>query len=248
MNSKFNEYYSAFLDIDNAVKINNIWYIQSSKRDIPLNREFFYPVILTRYNEKIYLSVSNKYYDVILNSIKDIDFTLLSNNEIICIFQKIFSNILDEFEVKEMYRMCKDTKIDTLDSNAILLNDNTKQYFMNTGNKASDVIFKEKKWKELKNILDSEMIYIVPNDNKIASMAFTSDIYNKGANIVVSTGKEYRRKGYGKMAVASLTNSILEKEFLPIYFVNVNNEASINLAKSLGYETMALEIVVCMKN
>ncbi len=29
MNSKFDEYYSAFLDIDNAVKINNIWYIRN---------------------------------------------------------------------------------------------------------------------------------------------------------------------------------------------------------------------------
>lgn len=193
------------------------------------------------------MSVSNKYYDDILNSIKDIDFTLLSNNEIISIFQNIFSNILDDFEVKEMYRMCKYTKLDISNSNAVLLNDDTKQYFMNTGNKASDVSFKEKKWKQLKYIVDTEMIYVVPNDNKIVSMAFTSDIYNKGANIVVSTNEEHRRKGYGKMAVASLTNSILEREFLPIYFVNVNNEASINLAKSLGYENMALEIVVCIK-
>ena len=91
------------------------------------------------------------------------------------------------------------------------------------------------------------MIYIVPIDNKIASMAFTSDIYNIGANIVVSTNKEYRKKGYGKSTVAALTNSILENQLLPIYFVNVNNEASINLAKSLQYEKMALEIVVCTK-
>lgn len=193
------------------------------------------------------MSVSNKYYDVILNSIKDIDFTLLNNNEIISILQNIFSNILDDFEVKEMYRMCKDTKLDISNSNAVLLNDDTKQYFMNTGNKASDVGFKEKKWKQLKYIVDTEMIYVVPNDNKIASMAFTSDIYDKGANIVVSTNEEHRRKGYGRTAVASLTNSILDKEFLPIYFVNVNNEASINLAKSLEYENKVLEIVVCTR-
>lgn len=247
MNSKFDEYYSAFLDIDNAVKINNIWYIQSGKRDVPLNKEFFYPVILTKYNGKIYLSVSNKYYDIILNSIKAIDFTLLSNNEIICIFQNTFSNILDDFEVKEMYRMCKDKKVNISNSNAVLLNNSTKQYFMNTGNKANDISFKEKKWKQLKYILDSGMIYVVPNNNKIVSMAFTSDVYNKGANIVVTTNEDYRRKGYGKMAVALLTNSILEKDLLPIYFVNINNEASINLAKSLEYENMVQEIVVCIK-
>ncbi len=194
------------------------------------------------------MSVSNKYYDVILNTIKDIDFTLLSNNEIISIFQNIFSNMIDNFEVKEMYRMCKDTIISILDSKAVLLNNDTKQYFMNTGNRASDVSFKEKKWEQLKYILDSEMIYIVPSDNKISSIAFTSDIYYRGANIVVNTNEKYRRKGYGKMAVAALTNSILEKKLLPIYFVNVNNESSINLAKSLGYKSMALEIVLCVKN
>lgn len=194
------------------------------------------------------MSVSPKYYDVVLESIKDIDFTMINNNEIISILQNIFSNILDDFEVKEMYRMCKDTKLDISNSNAVLLNADTKQYFMNTGNKASDVSFKEKKWKQLKYIVDTEMIYIVPNDNKIASMAFTSDIYDKGANIVVSTNEEQRKKGYGKMAVVSLTNSILDKEFLPIYFVNVNNEASINLAKSLEYKNMSSEIVVCTRD
>ena len=143
--------------------------------------------------------------------------------------------------------MYKDIKIKIKNDEALLLNDYTKQYFMNSGNKANDICFKEKKWEELKYIINSEMIYIVPIDNKIASMAFTSDIYNIGANIVVSTNKEYRKKGYGKSAVAVLTNSILENQLLPIYFVNVNNEASINLAKSLQYEKMALEIVVCTK-
>ena len=193
------------------------------------------------------MSVSKKYYDVILKNIKNIDFTLLSNNEIISIFQSIFSNILENFEVKEMYRMCKDTKLNISNNNAVILNNYTKQYFINTGKKVNDINFKEKKWSQLKYILDSEMIYIVPIDNKIASMAFTSDIYNIGANIAVSTNKEYRKKGYGKSAVAALTNSILENQLLPIYFVNVNNEASINLAKSLQYEKMALEIVVCIK-
>ena len=31
-NSKFNKYYMAFLDIDNAVKINNLWYIRNREK------------------------------------------------------------------------------------------------------------------------------------------------------------------------------------------------------------------------
>ena len=76
------------------------------------------------------MSVSKKYYDVILKNIKNIDFTLLSNNEIISIFQSIFSNILENFEVKEMYRMCKDTKLNISNNNAVILNNYTKQYFI----------------------------------------------------------------------------------------------------------------------
>lgn len=29
MNSKFNEYYYAFLDMENAIKVNNIWYVRN---------------------------------------------------------------------------------------------------------------------------------------------------------------------------------------------------------------------------
>lgn len=194
------------------------------------------------------MSVSPKYYDTILKAVKNSDFSTLSNKEIITMFKDIFSNISLNFEVKEMYRMYKEAKLDISNGNAVLLNDDTKQYFMNTGNKASDINFKEKKWNQLKYIIDTGLIYIVPNNYRIASMAYVSDVYNGGANIVVNTDEQFRRKGYAKMAVASLTNSILENNLLPIYFANVNNEGSINLAKSLEYENIALEIVVCIKD
>lgn len=32
INSKFDEYYLKFLDIDKAVKINNIWYIRNRQK------------------------------------------------------------------------------------------------------------------------------------------------------------------------------------------------------------------------
>lgn len=194
------------------------------------------------------MSVSPKYYDTILKAVKNSDFSALSNKEIITMFKDIFSNISLNFEVKEMYRMYKEAKLGISNGNAVLLNDDTKQYFMNTGNKASDINFKEKKWSQLKYIIDTGLIYIVPNNYRIASMAYVSDVYNGGANIVVNTDEQFRRKGYAKMAVASLTNSILENNLLPIYFANVNNEGSINLAKSLEYENIALEIVVCIKD
>ena len=143
--------------------------------------------------------------------------------------------------------MYRDTKLNITGNDAVLLNKNNKKYFMNTGKKSNDVSFKEKKWKELKNIIDTEMIYIIKTENKITSMAYVSDIFAEGANIVVSTDEKNRRKGYGKKVVAQLTNSIIERKLLPIYFVNINNKPSINLTKSLEYINIADEIVVCVK-
>ena len=219
----------------------------TTKREVPLNKEFFYPLIYTKYNGEIYISVSNQYYNFVLNNIKDIDFTKLDNKHIIAFFKKIFSDVLENFEVKEMYRMYRETKLNITGNDAVLLNESNKKYFINTGKKSNDVSFKEKKWKELKNIIDTEMIYIIKTENKITSMAYVSDIFAEGANIVVSTDEKNRRKGHGKKVVARLTNSIIERKLLPIYFVNINNKPSINLAKSLGYINIADEIVVCFK-
>lgn len=219
----------------------------TAKREVPLNNEFFYSLIYTKYNGEIYISVSNQYYNFVLNNIKDIDFTKLDNKHIIAFFKKLFSDVLENFEVKEMYRMYRDTKLNITGNDAVLLNESNKKYFMNTGKKSNDVSFKEKKWKKLKNIIDTEMIYIIKTENKITSMAYVSDIFAEGANIVVSTDEKNRKKGYGKKVVARLTNSVIERKLLPIYFVNINNKPSINLAKSLGYINIADEIVVCFK-
>lgn len=218
----------------------------TDKRDKPLNMEFFYPVVITNYNGKIYVSVSNKYYDIVVNSMKNINLYELSEEKIINILKRTFSNALENFEVKIMYKMHKNSLIDIEKNIAVPLNNDTKKYFMNTGKKSHDTLFKEEKWKQMNYIIDNEMVFIVPKNDKIVSMAYTSDIYGEGANIVVSTNEKYRNNGYGKDSVTNLTNPIIKKGLLPIYFVNKENNISIKLAKSLGYENMATEIVLCV--
>lgn len=218
----------------------------TDKRDKPLNMEFFYPVVITNYKGKIYVSVSNKYYDIVVNSMKNINLYELSEEKIINILKRTFSNALENFEVKIMYKMHKNSLIDIEKNIAVPLNNDTKKYFMNTGKKSHDTLFKEEKWKQMNYIIDNEMVFIVPKNDKIVSMAYTSDIYGEGANIVVSTNEKYRNNGYGKDSVTNLTNAIIKKGLLPIYFVNKENNISIKLAKSLGYENMATEIVLCV--
>lgn len=242
----FYEYYHDFLDVNKGKKVNNVLYIKTSNRNEVLNREFSYPLIISKFNDNIYVSVSDKYYEPLFQYFKNINLYNLNKEEIYAKVKKCFSNLLDKFEVKIMYRMYKNEKINIDDSEVMLLNENTKKYFMNSGKKSNDKKFKEEKWNEMKYLTEHKRAYIISKDEKIASLSYISDIYNKGANIIVNTNEKYRNLGYGKKVVAKTSNFVIDNGLLPIYFVNVKNQASINLAKSLQFKNMATEIVVCI--
>ena len=53
--------------------------------------------------------------------------------------------------------------------------------------------------------------------------------------VIVNTNEKYRNLGYGKKVVAKTSNFVIDNGLLSIYFVNVKNQASINLAKSLEF-------------
>lgn len=55
----------------------------------------------------------------------------------------------------------------------------------------------------------------------------------------VDTLPEYRRRSYGKAVISSMTKAILDIGRIPIYRCNPKNEASVRLAKRIGYERYA---------
>jgi len=57
--------------------------------------------------------------------------------------------------------------------------------------------------------------------------------------VSVDTLPEYRRRGYGKAVISAMTKAILDIERIPIYECSFKNEASIRLAKAIGYEKYA---------
>lgn len=240
------KYYYNFLDIEKAKKVNDIFYIKTSNRDNILNKAFEYPLIISNYNNEIYVSISDKYYDGFLNYIKDIDMKNITEQELYKKIKNYFSNILDTFEIKTMYRMYRTTKIYRNFSKAILLNEITKKYFMNTGEKAKDNNYKENKWQSMKYLTDQQMVYIISNDEKIDSIAYISDVFNGGANIVVNTDEKYRNQGYGKSVVTEVCNYAIDNDLIPIYFVNKENKASVKLAESLCFKIIATEVVLCI--
>lgn len=55
------------------------------------------------------------------------------------------------------------------------------------------------------------------------------------ADISVYTNPQYRQRGWGRSVVAALSQHLLQTGRTPLYHVNVHNEASINLARRVGF-------------
>jgi RimJ/RimL family protein N-acetyltransferase len=55
------------------------------------------------------------------------------------------------------------------------------------------------------------------------------------AEIGVTTNPGYRRRGWGRSVVSAMANYLLENGRIPLYVVAQNNEASIQLAESVGF-------------
>ncbi|MFW6096607.1 MAG: GNAT family N-acetyltransferase [Chloroflexota bacterium] len=55
------------------------------------------------------------------------------------------------------------------------------------------------------------------------------------AEVTVHTNPQYRQRGWGRSVVSALVRDLLESGKTPLYEVSPQNEASLNLAQSLGF-------------
>lgn len=65
-----------------------------------------------------------------------------------------------------------------------------------------------------------------------ASLNWQSPHY---AEITVYTNPQYRNRGWGRSVVSALASDLLESGRTPLYEVSPQNEASLNLARALGF-------------
>lgn len=227
------EYYKDFLGINNNENI----LFSSPCRNMPINNDFYYPLIISNFNKTI--SVSPDFYQDIAKLEVNDDFALNS--------LEIIKRKIPQAEIKKFFRFSTNKVNTTLKpNNAFVIKENHKNIFMKTG-KNLDPIFKEKKWLQLKPYIDKEHFFAIIKDEKIVSSCKISDIYCNGANLFVFTDESYRGFGYGKEVVNLAITQCLKNNLLPIYFVEKNNLASINLAKSVGFEQKNEEISICFK-
>ena len=137
--------------------------------------------------------------------------------------------------------MIKTKKSDIDISEVVLIDEKYKEEYCNSFERHNELEYKEKKWNKIKFY---KYINGIIKDAKIVSLGFVSDINYNGANIVIQTKEKYGRKGYGRAIVEKISRDLLKNDIIPIYWVNTENKASMQLAKHLDFEEFSTELVV----
>lgn len=194
---------------------------------------FYYPVVISKYNNGEKIIIDSKYS-------KDLS-ELLYNKDRKSLLTEYFYSKKINVKIQEMYRMKKDCLVDVNIENVVSFNENNKEAYFNAFEHTNDINYKQLKWEKM---VKYKYIYGVIEDNKFVSIGFVSNIDENGANIVIETKEKYRKKGYGKAVVEKISRDLIRDNIVPIYWVNKENIASINLAKSLGFVKIADELIV----
>lgn len=95
-------------------------------------------------------------------------------------------------------------------------------------------------WKNKKDYLDYSMAWIIRADTDIAAICYSAATESGQAEIDVFTQPVYRHNNYAKMVVNSFVNHCRQQNIIPLWDCFHNNEASMGLAKSVGFEEIEL--------
>jgi GNAT superfamily N-acetyltransferase len=89
---------------------------------------------------------------------------------------------------------------------------------------------------------DGSPRYEIASNGAVRAMAGVNWRSPRFAEVYVYTEPAARGKGWGKAVVSALVDDLLSDRLVPLYVVNQDNTASINLARSVGFvDTQARE-------
>ena len=229
--SRFEVYYNGFLGVSKN-EITKHMIVESEYRDMPLNKKYFYPIIITKLDSYMVCSSSSQYIGICKSKFNG---TIESISNIV----EVMNMDGNHYRIRKMRRYSIENSSRIYDTKADIL----------TGNMIRKVKFdgiedKEKYILEKQNILYEQRQFVVLKGNTIASTAFISDIYSSGCNIVVYTPPNYRQEGYGKEVVKACVNWCQENNLLPVYLVEEENLSSIKLVESLALDLKSHEWII----
>ncbi len=237
---QFNNYYNQYLGISKQEIINGKVIYGAEQRKKPINTRYLQPLIVTEMDHILIYSIIPELYSEFCNFMKPHTDVNLVN--LIPILQEFFDYRLENYTIRKMKRMtCKNDLDKRIHQEGVVKL--TKEILMNNLVTASEEE-KEKVWLRKKEEVLQGRQFVILEGQKIVSYGKVSNVDFGGGNLVVFTSEQYRNKGYGKAVASETIRWCLEYNVSPIYWVDSNNLSSITLAKSLGLQVMAEEIVV----
>ncbi|MBS4535336.1 GNAT family N-acetyltransferase [Clostridium sp. D2Q-14] len=236
----FWNYYYSYLGVEEKdLKVSKLIF-KCNQRDKPINNWYLYPLVVTNIGAEFICSISPKYARTFRKFISTCNYH--NFEELYGLLDIYFNDKLDDYNIRKMYRLTiEDTRLREFNkSRAIIL---TREVLMK-GLKNTTLKEKQDIWSRKKEEVEQGRQYVILNDENIVSYCKVSNIDFGGGNLVVWTEPEYRGRGYGKEVVIAATKWCIENDILPIYWVDSDNLASLNLAKALNYKIYSEELVV----
>jgi RimJ/RimL family protein N-acetyltransferase len=246
--NKYDTYYENYLCVNKDDWEKGKAIFSCPQRDKPLNLIFINNLIGTKIDEKMVFSISPKFYTKFCKYIQEVKITDIDDDNFLMDIDDFFADYLENYSIRRMYRL-------TVDENQfrppphfdqVATISDKEKYLKLLGKRGKK--FKEREWRKRKEIILQSRYFIIYANNEVASNALISDIDFNGANIVVNTNPNYRRKGYGKAVVAKTVEWCFKNNKIPIYWVDTANIASIKLAESLGFQVKSKELVITTRH
>ena len=216
------KFYENYLGLQHAVTKNGIALCRSEMRDLPLNRHFVYKMLVTDYEGRRVLSLSNEFAG--------------TNAEALC--REIAGKDLDEvyfilhrqntkYRISFMYRMLRPEGIgfkESLKEEAYTEEDGLT------------FVYKQELRKQFAILHDDLIGY-----------AKISDIYDGYGNVVIWVEENYRQHGIATILLHKLIQRCEDEGLIPMYLVKRENVASFGLASKFGFKIVHHEIVLCQE-
>lgn len=226
------EHYKKFLNIDGAKEVKNTLICVSDNRENWINNCFYCPLIGTIHQGQRVLSISKLYADEFVREF-DAEKIPKMDNFII----NFFENRQYNFIYKKLIRLSKN-ELPEIDTSAEILDEKRAQQLLSyPQSHINDMPY----WKE--RVKNGNVIATI-KESEIVSTVQLSDFYDGAANLVVNTHKNHRNKGYATQTVIKAAEACLQRDILPIYFLDAENIASFKTAKAAGFKELSIEYAV----
>ncbi|MBN2794502.1 MAG: GNAT family N-acetyltransferase, partial [Clostridia bacterium] len=224
----YKDYYKKYL----GVKAFENQLVSSMQREIPLNKQYYYSVVVSEVEKALIYSVKPEWLEIF----RGVELNYFNPSEVLKNLNER-ENWLHAY--RTMYRMVYQGE-EILETKAVVL---TEDLYRKQHANQSEAFF-EAYLKKNGELIRTGRRFWIYHEKQWAASGVVSDIDFNGGNIAVYTEKEFRKKGYGKEVVTACINWCICNNVLPVYLVDCHNTSSIALAKSLGFEIIAKEWIL----